>query len=151
LAAWCLQQRHLLDWPAAQADDREHAVRLARAAIAGGDESPLGLTLGGAVLAILTRDHGTALAAADRAMIINTNAAVVLAFDALPRSVWGTSEAAIEHAERAFQLSPLEPLVYHAAFAFPWRFSSPAALKKRWPTPARRSRATAILRFPIVC
>jgi len=117
LAAWCLQQRHLLDWPAAQADDREHAVRLARAAIAGGDESPLGLTLGGAVLAILTRDHGTALAAADRAMIINTNAAVVLAFDALTRSICGTYEAAIEHAEKAIQLSPLEPLVYHAAFA----------------------------------
>ena len=117
LAAWCLQQRHLLDWPAAQADDREHAVRLARAAIAGGDESPLGLTLGGAVLAILTRDHGTALAAVDRAMIINTNAAVVLAFDALTRSICGTYEAAIEHAEKAIQLSPLEPLVYHAAFA----------------------------------
>jgi adenylate cyclase len=117
LAAWCLQQRHLQDWPAAQADDREHAARLARAAIAGGDESPLGLTLGGAVLAILTRDHGTALAAVDRAMIINTNAAVVLAFDALTRSICGAYEAAIKHAEKAIQLSPLEPLVYHAAFA----------------------------------
>jgi len=65
----------------------------------------------------LTRDHGTALAAVDRAMIINTNAAVVLAFDALTRSICGTYEVAIEHAEKAIQLSPLEPLVYHAAFA----------------------------------
>jgi hypothetical protein len=29
LAAWCLQQRHLMDWPAAQPDDREKARRLA--------------------------------------------------------------------------------------------------------------------------
>src|SRR5205814_339338 len=56
-------------------------------------------------------------AAVDRAMMINTNAAVVLAFDALTRCVCGSYDAAIEHAEKARQLSPLEPLVYHAALA----------------------------------
>src|SRR6516165_5541176 len=117
LAAWCLQQRHLLDWPAAQADDREKAVSLAREAITGGGESPLALALGGAVLAILTRDNDAALAAADRAMVINTNAAVVLAFDVLTRCMCGDYEKSIEHAEKALQLSPLEPLVYYAAFA----------------------------------
>jgi hypothetical protein len=35
LAAWCHQQRHLMDWPATQADDRETARRLARVAITG--------------------------------------------------------------------------------------------------------------------
>src|SRR5262249_57591068 len=79
--------------------------------------SPQVSTPGVAVLAILTGDHGTALAAADRAMIINTNAAAVLAFDALTRCMCGIYETAIEHAEKAIQLSPLEPLVYHAAFA----------------------------------
>ena len=67
--------------------------------------------------ASLTRDHDLALAAVDRAMMINTNAAVVLGFDALTRCVCGAYDTAIEHAEKAMQLSPLEPLAYHAAFA----------------------------------
>jgi Flp pilus assembly protein TadD len=50
-------------------------------------------------------------------MMINTNAAAVLGFDALTRCVCGSYDAAIEHAEKALQLSPLEPLVYHAGFA----------------------------------
>jgi adenylate cyclase len=117
LAAWCYQQRHLMDWPGAQPDDRETARRTARVAIDEGADSPLALTLGGAVHASLTRDHDFALAAVDRAMMINTNAAVVLAFDALTRCVCGSYDAAIEHAQKALQLSPLEPLVYHAGLA----------------------------------
>ena len=117
LAAWCFQQRHLMDWPSAKADDRETARRMAGVAIAGGADAPLALALGGAVLAILTRDNDAALAAADRAMAINTNAAAVLAFTALARCMCGAYEKAIEHAENAIKVSPLEPLVYHAAFA----------------------------------
>ena len=117
LAAWCYQQRHLMDWPGAHSDDRETARRMARVAITGGAEAPLALALGGAVHASLTRDHDFALAAVDRAMMINTNAAAVLGFDALTRCVCGSYDAAIEHAEKALQLSPLEPLAYHAAFA----------------------------------
>ena len=117
LGAWCHQQRHLMDWPGAQPDDRETARRMARTAITGGADAPLALALGGAVRASLTRDHDLALAAVDRAMMINTNAAIVLAFDALTRCICGSYDTAIEHAEKALQLSPLEPLVYHAAFA----------------------------------
>jgi Flp pilus assembly protein TadD len=117
LAAWCYQQRHLMDWPSAQPDDREAARRMARIAIDEGADAPLALALGGAVHASLTRDHDFALAAVDRAMMINTNAAAVLGFDALTRCVCGSYNAAIEHAEKALQLSPLEPLVYHAGFA----------------------------------
>jgi len=43
LEAWCLQQRHLMDWPAAQPDDREKARRLARVAIAGRSDVSLPL------------------------------------------------------------------------------------------------------------
>ena len=118
LTAWCLQQRHLMDWPAAQPDDRERASRMARMAISAGGDAPLPLALGGAVRASLTRDHDLALAAVDRAMMINPNAAAVLAFDALTRCICGAYDMAVEHAEKALRLSPLEPLVYHAAFAF---------------------------------
>jgi adenylate cyclase len=117
LAAWCHQQRYLMAWPTAQADDRKTARRLAQLAITDGADAPLALVLGGAVLAVLTRHHDAALAAADRAMVINTNAAVVLAFDALIRCICGAYERAIEHAEKALHLSPREPLVYHAACA----------------------------------
>src|SRR5271166_4893309 len=117
LAAWCRQQRHLMNWPGGEDDDREAAKRLARAAIAGGGEVPLALAVAGAVRAALTRDHDSALAAVDRARMINPNAAIVLAFDALTRCVCGVYDKAIEHAEKALRLSPMEPLVYHAAAA----------------------------------
>ncbi len=117
LAAWCRQQRHLMGWPGAQESDREEAKRLARAAIAAGADVPLALVVAGAVRAALTRDHDSALAAVDRATMINPNAAVVLGFDAVTRCLCGRYDRAIEHAEKAVRLSPLEPLVYHAAFA----------------------------------
>ena len=117
LAAWCRQQRHLMLWPGATEDDREEAKRLARVAIAGGADVPLALAVAGAVRAALTRDHDLALAAVDRATMINPNAAVVLGFDAVTRCLCGAYDRAIAHAEKALHLSPLEPLVYHAAFA----------------------------------
>jgi adenylate cyclase len=122
LSAWCHQQRHLMEWPQTQPDDRETARRMARAAISGGDDAPMALALGGAVRASLTRDHALAMAAVDRAMMINTNSAVVLGFDALTRCICGAYDAAIEHAEKAIRLSPMEPLAYHATFALALAF-----------------------------
>ena len=68
---------------------------------------------------------------------------MVLGFDALTRCVCGAYDAAIEHAEKAMQLSPLEPLAYHAAFALPWLACSPAAPEEAVDMRARRSKATA--------
>ena len=116
LAAWCRQQRHLI-LAGREDDDREAAKRLARTAIAGGSDVPLALAVAGAVLAALTRDHDAALAAVDRATMINPKAASVLAFDALTRCLCGAYDKAIEHAERALRLSPMEPLIYHATVA----------------------------------
>ncbi len=117
LAAWCRQQRHLMGWPGAQEEDRETAKRLARLAIAQGGDVPLALVVAGAVRAVLTRDHDLALAAVDRAVMIYGNSALVLGFDALTRCLCGAYAAAVEHAEKALRLSPLEPLVYHAWLA----------------------------------
>ena len=117
LAAWCHQQRHLLEWPSAQHDDRETAKRLARIAIDNGADVPLALALAGAVRAALTRDHHLALVAVDRATMLCNNSALVLGFDALTRCLCGDYDKAMAHAEKAMRLSPLEPLIYHAAFA----------------------------------
>jgi TolB-like protein/class 3 adenylate cyclase/Flp pilus assembly protein TadD len=118
LAAWCRQQRHLMNWSHGKDDDREAAKRLARTAISHGADFPLALAVAGAVRAALTRDHDSALAAVDRATMINPNAAAVLGFDALTRCLCGAYDKAIEHAEKALRLSPMEPLVYHAEVAF---------------------------------
>jgi adenylate cyclase len=71
----------------------------------------------GAVRAALTRDPDSALAAVDRATMMNPNSAVVLGFDALTRCLSGAYDKAVEHAEKALRLSPREPLVYHAEVA----------------------------------
>lgn len=117
LAAWCYLQRHLMDWPDVRSDDRETAKRLARIAINEGGDIPLALALGAAVRAALSRDHDSALAAADRAITVTNNSAFVLGFVALTQCLCGAYERAIEHAEKAIRLSPLEPLIYYAAFA----------------------------------
>jgi Flp pilus assembly protein TadD len=49
--------------------------------------------------------------------MINPKAASVLSFDALTRCLCGAYDKAIEHAERALRLSPMEPLIYHATVA----------------------------------
>jgi len=117
LAAWCHQQRHLMDWPALRVDEREEAKRLARRAISTGADVPLALAVAGAVRATLTRDHDLALAAVDRATMLNPTAAVVLGFDAITRCLCGDYRRSIENGEKALRLSPLEPLLYHAALA----------------------------------
>jgi tetratricopeptide (TPR) repeat protein len=106
-----------MNWPGGEDDDRETAKRLARVAIAEGADVPLALAVAGAVLAALTRDHDSALAAVDRATMINPKSAIVLSFDALTRCLCGAYDKAVEHGERALRLSPMEPLVYHAAVA----------------------------------
>ena len=117
LSAWCHQQRHLMEWPGGQDDDRQVAKRLARVAISRGVDTPLALAVAGAVRAALTHDHELALAAADRATMICNNSALVLGFDALTRAICGAYQKAIEHAEKAMRLSPREPLNYHVALA----------------------------------
>jgi len=117
LAAWCLQARHLMDWPTAQGNDRETATELARAAIAEGADTPLALVVAGTVSAVLLNDRDSAVAAIDRAMTINCHSAVVLGFGALIRCFCGAYNTAVEYAEKAMRLSPLEPLIFVAAFA----------------------------------
>jgi TolB-like protein/tetratricopeptide (TPR) repeat protein len=117
LAAWCRQQRHLLDWPGAETEDREAAKRLARTAIAFDGDVPLALAVAGTVRAMLTRDHDSALAAVERATKTNPNSALALAFDALTRCICGDYDKAIERAAQARQSGALEPLAYHGDLA----------------------------------
>jgi len=49
--------------------------------------------------------------------MINPKSAIVLGFDALTRCLCGAYDKAIEHAQKALRLSPVEPLVYYAEVA----------------------------------
>ena len=129
LAAWCHQQRHLMEWPAAQEEDRETARRMARAVISSGSELPLALALAGAVRAGLTRDHDLALAAVDRAMMINTNTAAALGFAALTRCICGVYDTAVEHAQCSS--ARWSRLSITRLWLSPWFPFSPAKTKKR--------------------
>ncbi len=115
-----LTLRAMLPAFAETAEENDRALgpkRLASAAISGSADIPLPLVLGGAVRAALSRDHDGSLAAVDRAATIYNKSALVLGFDALTRCLCGAYDKAIEQAERAMRLSPLEPLIYHSAFA----------------------------------
>jgi len=87
-------------WPGGHEDDRQAAKRLARTAIAEGADMPLALAVAGAVRAILTRDHDLAVAAIDRARMLNPNSAVVLAFAALTSCICGAYDTAINTPRR---------------------------------------------------
>src|SRR5262249_49854198 len=87
---------------------------------------------------VLMNDRDSAVAAIDRAMTINCHSAVVLGFGALIRCFCGAYDKAIEYAERAVRLSPLEPLIYVAAFALAFALLMTGRAEEAMP-PARRA------------
>jgi adenylate cyclase len=122
LLAWCRQQRYLFAASEAADDDRQAAKRLARAAIKAGQDDPPSLALAAAVLAALTRDADAALAAVDRALLINPRSAFVLSFCSITRCLCGAYDKAVEDGESALRLSPFDPLIYHANEALAWAY-----------------------------
>ncbi len=94
--------------------DGEEGVRLAQEAIASGPDDPATLAWAAAVLAYPGWDHGSALAAAERAVTLNPNSAEAqLAVGWI--NVWLCRPGiAVTHLEHAFRLSPLGPDVPHA-------------------------------------
>jgi adenylate cyclase len=122
LLAWCRQQRYLFAPSEAPDDDRQAAKRLARAAIKAGQDDPPSLALAAAVLAALTRDADAALAAVDRALLINPRSSFVLSFCSITRCLCGAYDKAVEDGESALRLSPFDPLIYHANEALAWAY-----------------------------
>ena len=62
----------------------------------------------------LTRDYDGAIEALDRALAMNGNSALALGFSALVAAHSERDARAVEHAQRALRLSPLDdPLNYH--------------------------------------
>jgi TolB-like protein len=111
-AAWCHEQRYFRNGfdPA----DREAALRHADIALGVNSDDPQALSIGAFVRANLTRDYDGAIEVLDRALAMNGNSALAFGFSSLVGAHSERHDRAVEHAQKALRLSPLDdPFNYH--------------------------------------
>ena len=110
--AWCHEQRYFR--AGFHLQDRTTALEHADIALAINSDDPNAISMGAFVRAMLTRDYDGAISALDRALAMNENSALALGFSALVSSHSERYRRAVDHAQRALRLSPLDdPLNYH--------------------------------------
>jgi adenylate cyclase len=121
-AAWCREQRYAREGlnPA----EAEAALKHARSALAYGSDDSTVLGLSGFVFGIVAHDLDLALSTIEEALRINPNNAMALGFSALLHAFRDDDSLAIEHAERAIRLSPLDPLMYQPRVALSFTYFS---------------------------
>jgi adenylate cyclase len=95
-------------------ENRDAAIRHARAALAHGRDDATALALGGFVISIIEHDRATALEAFEQALAISPSASLALFFGSNASAYAGQAEPAIDWAERALRLSPFDRLNYVA-------------------------------------
>jgi adenylate cyclase len=110
-AAWCYEQRYQRG--GRNPEDKREAVRHARSVIASTTDDALALAISGFIVGMLTLDYAAAVGAADRALALNGNSALVLGFATMTEANAGQHDKALEHGMRAIRLSPLDPMNYH--------------------------------------
>jgi len=115
MASWCYQRRKGLGWATIPKRDVAEAKRLALRAAELGKNDPVALYSAGFTLAYLIGDleHGAELT--ERALALNPNLAAACTYSALIHVYLGEPEAAIEHANRALRLSPLDAFTQHVS------------------------------------
>jgi adenylate cyclase len=136
MIAWSHEQRYLRGGLLEEA--KSTALRHARLAIAAGSDDATALAIAGLVIGFLDPgDYATALDAFDRSLALSPSSAVALGFSAVTRAWRGESAIAIQQAEQALRLSPLDPLsnIRHMAIAIAHfvagRFEQAAAAANR--------------------
>jgi TolB-like protein len=95
-------------------ENRDAAIRHARAALAFGRDDATALALGGFVISIIEHDRDTALEAFEQALAVSPSSSLALFFGANASAYAGEAEPAIDWAERALRLSPFDRLNYVA-------------------------------------
>ena len=101
MIAWCHEQRYLRG--GMQEETRNAALHHARQAIAaGGDDAA----------ALATAPTITALTAFDRSFALSSSSALALGFGSIVRAWKGDDAIAVEQANRALRLSPVDPWIY---------------------------------------
>jgi adenylate cyclase len=111
-AAMCHEVRYMRG--GLQEVDKEGALEHARAAIEAGADDSETLANAGFAIGLVAHDYDTAMNAIDRALQINATSAYALNLGAAILGHAGRAERAVEYAERALRLSPLDPWIAHS-------------------------------------
>jgi tetratricopeptide (TPR) repeat protein len=114
LAAWCYRRRVYLRGMILSDEEKSECLRLARAALQIDNTDPYVLWQVGATMVHVNRDYDGGCSLVDRALAANPNSCRALNTRALISLVSGNPQAAIETAERAMQLSPLDTWMWFA-------------------------------------
>jgi tetratricopeptide (TPR) repeat protein len=115
LASQCYTWGKSFGWLTEPASETAEGTRLARRALELGRSDPPILTMGGFGLAYLEGDLDFGGASLDRAVELNPNYASAWALGGWIRVWRGEADAAIEHVQRAIQLSPVD------VYTFAWQ------------------------------
>jgi TolB-like protein/tetratricopeptide (TPR) repeat protein len=92
--------------------NRIAAIRHARAAVAHGRDDPTALSLGAFVIGIVQHDRVVAVEAFERALALSPSSAFALSMGSVVHAHAGKAKRAIEWAERAVRLSPIDMLAF---------------------------------------
>ncbi len=112
LAAYCYAYRKGNGWMADRAKECAEGLRLARLAIAGGQDDATALYTGGMASAYLGGDLRTAATVMDRALLLNPNLAGAWHLSGWVRMYLEDGDTAIEHFHRGLRLNPLDPTIH---------------------------------------
>ena len=117
LLAWCHQV--LFMRAGYREQDRAAAIRHGRNALTFGRDDATALALGAFVVGLVEHDHVTAVEAFERALTLSPSSAFALFMGCIVFAYMGDSERAIDWAERALRVSPIDRLAYipHHAIA----------------------------------
>ncbi len=112
LAAWCRVVQVAQGWARPTPELAAVALHFARRAIDTGKDDPDALWMAGHAIANFSGDHKAAVAAIERALALNPNAALAWTLRGWVHLYLDEVDPAIAAFERASRLSPLDPLGY---------------------------------------
>ena len=112
MAAFCYMWRKVSGWMTDQVQETGKAERLARRAVALGQNDSVALAFGGFTLARVVGDLEAGAAFIDRALVLNPNLAGAWAYSGWTRIWLGEPDRAIDHLAIAMRLSPLDSFIH---------------------------------------
>jgi adenylate cyclase len=110
LLAWC--HEILFVRAGLKEENRAATIRHGRAAIAHGRDDATALALGAFAISMVEHDRTTAFEAFDQALALSPSSSFTLFFGSVAMAYAGQAERAIDRAERALRISPLDRLNY---------------------------------------
>ena len=108
-------------WAGFKEEHRLAAIRHARAAIAHGRDDATALALGAFAIGMVEHDRTTATEAFERALALSPSSAFSLFLGGVVLAYAGEAERAIDWAERALRLSPVDRMSYATRHAIAHR------------------------------